>query len=171
MRGPCDPARQNRRFIALADSDVPPPVGSGDLPQLFRLPGLKFQALCRDLLDSEPGVQQCEEFGVNGQSQYGIDLISYLGPTAIHIAQCKAERDFPPKKIREASDEFLKYWDYWKTRGVKRFLVLVGSEVAERRRQEEILRQKARFGELGIDYELWPTSKIVNKLRPHRGVV
>jgi hypothetical protein len=126
---------------------VPPPVGSGDTPQLFRLGGLKFQALCRDLLDvSEPStIQQCVEFGINGEAQYGIDLLANLAPEGIDVAQCKAEQNFTRKKIRDASDEFIKNWGYWKEKGVRRFLVLVGSEVSQRERQEEVGRPKNSF--------------------------
>ena len=35
------------RPVAGNHTQMPPPVGSDDLPQLHRLPGLKFQALCR----------------------------------------------------------------------------------------------------------------------------
>lgn len=157
----------------MPTADVPPPVGSGDTPQLFRLGGLRFQALCRDLLDvSDPStIQQCVEFGINGEAQYGIDLLANLASEGIDVAQCKAEQNFTPKKIRNASDEFLKNWDYWKEKGVRRFLVLVGSEVSQRERQEEIAKQRTRFRHIGIDYQLWPAPTIVNKLRPHRGIV
>lgn len=38
--------------------------------------------------------------------------------------------------------------------------------------QKEILTQTQEFdGMHGISYELWPSTKIVNKLRPHRGIV
>ena len=150
---------------------VPPSVGSGDSPQLFLLPAFKFQALCRDLLYHEPEAQQCQEFGINGQAQYGIDLSVQLTCGGMDVAQCKAEKDFTPAKIREAADQFLKHWDYWKNQEVRRFLVLVGSEVSQTQRQEEIRKQTVRFRKLGIDFQLWPASKIVNKLRPHKGIV
>jgi len=152
----------------------PLPVGSGDTPQLYRLPGLKFQALCRDLLDSgaDPEVKACREYGINGQAQHGIDLIADRKDGGTDVAQCKCERDFTTAKIRAASLEFLKYLGLWKSRGVRRFIVLVGSEVNQRQRQEEILEQTKEFKEQhGISYELWPSTRIVNKLRPYRGIV
>jgi hypothetical protein len=33
------------------------------------------------------------------------------------------------------------------------------------------MRQKKRFAEFGIEYEVWDAVKIRNKLRPHRGIV
>ncbi len=151
---------------------VPPPVGSGDTPQLHRLPGLKFQALCRDVLENEPDITQCDVYGINGQAQRGIDLLAHRKDGAFDVAQCKCERDFPPYKIRAASDEFLKHWDHWRSLGVRRFIVLVASDVSRADRQDEIVSQKRRFlNEYGIVYELWPDTRIVNKLRPHPGIV
>lgn len=67
----------------------PLPVGSGDTPQLYRLPGLKFQALCRDLLDSgaDTEIKSCREYGVNGQAQHGIDLIADRKDGGVDVAQ------------------------------------------------------------------------------------
>jgi hypothetical protein len=107
-------------------SVVPQPLGSGDLPQLYKLPGLKFQALCRDLLDAEPGVQQCKEFGTNGEGQFGIDLVSFLDEPGVDVAQCKADEEFTPAKIREASKKFIDSLDYWNSRHVRKFLAGCG---------------------------------------------
>jgi tetratricopeptide (TPR) repeat protein len=127
--------------------------------------------MCRDLFDAEAGIRQCEEYGTNGQSQRGIDLIACRNDDGLELGQCKCEREFPPAKIRAASDEFLEYWDFWRERNVTRFIVFVASEVKQTQRQEEIQRQKTHFQSLGITYELWPATKIANKLRPYRGIV
>lgn len=155
-------------------SEVPPPVGSGDTPQLYRLPGLKFQALCRDLLDSgaDPQISACREYGTPGQRQHGVDLIADRKDGGTDVAQCKCERDFPPAKIREASIEFLRHVDFWRSRDVRRFILLVGSEVDQTQRHAEILKQTQAFRDhYGMSYELWPSTRIVNKLRNHRGIV
>src|SRR5450631_4109818 len=104
---------------------IPQPTGSGDTPELYKLPGLKFQALCRDLLDSgaDPEISSCREYGVNGQPQHGIDLIADRKTGGIDVGQCKGVRDLPPAKIREASAEFLEHVDLWKSRDVRRFIV------------------------------------------------
>ena len=155
-------------------SEVSPPVGSGDTPQLYRLPGLKFQALCRDLLDSggDPQISACREYGTPGQRQHGVDLIADRKDGGTDVVQCKCERDFPPAKIREASSEFLQHLDFWRSRDVRRFILLVGSEVDQTQRHAEILKQTLAFRDhYGISYELWPSISIVNKLRKHRGIV
>jgi tetratricopeptide (TPR) repeat protein len=148
---------------------ISPPVGTGDSPALYKLPGLKFQALCRDMLDIEVG--QCDEFGTNGQSQYGIDLIARQPPDRLDVAQCKGERDFPPAKIRAATQKFLEHWGYWRDKNVSRFILFVASELSQRQRQEEILKQRALLQRHGIAYEVWSTSTLVNRLRPHPGLV
>ncbi len=150
---------------------LPPPLASGDTPPLLRLPGLKFQEMCRDLFDREPEVRQCEEYGKNGQAQRGIDLLGHRNDGRLEVAQCKCERDFTPAKIRTASTEFLDHWEFWKQKNVTRFVVFVASEASQTQRQDEILRQKNRFQKFGIVYELWPANKIVNQLRPYPGIV
>lgn len=157
--------------MAIHSHQIPPPIARGDLPQLNRLPGLKFQALCRDIFDGEPGIQQCEEFGINGQSQKGIDLLAHNSNGTLEVGQCKGERDFPPAKIRKASKEFFDEWNYWRDRQVSRFVLFVACEMNQTQRREEIENQRSLFSQMGIQYELWPVSKIVNKLRPHRGIV
>jgi hypothetical protein len=86
-------------------SDVPPPVGSGETPPLYKLPGLKFQALCRDLLDSgaDAQISACREYGTPGQQQHGVDLIADRRDGGTDVAQCKCAYDFPPRAIRKAS--------------------------------------------------------------------
>lgn len=146
----------------------------GDTPQLYRLGGLKFQALCRDLLDSgaDPQISACRGYGTPGQRQHGVDLIADRKDGGTDVAQCKCERDFPAAEIREASVEFLEHVDLWRSRDVRRFILLVGCEVDQTQRQAEILKQTQAFRDQhGISYELWPSTKIVNRLRNHRGII
>lgn len=153
---------------------IPPPVGSGETPALFKLGGLKFQALCRDLLDNDgdPQIGSCSEYGKNGESQHGVDLIGDRHDGGIDAIQCKGQERFPPQDIRDASKEFLQHVTLWKERGVRRFLVLVGCEVKSVKQRKEIEAQRRTFQQqYGMAYELWESPKIVNKLRPHAGIV
>lgn len=153
---------------------IPPPIGSGHTPELHCLPGLKFQALCRDLLESggDSWVYSCREYGINGQRQHGADLLVDRKGGGIDVFQCKAQKTFPPAQIKLASNEFLKHIALWKSRDIRRFIVLVGTEVSTTQQLNEIARQRDDFRDQhGIEYELWPSTTIVNKLRMCPGVV
>ena len=153
---------------------IPPAVGSGQTPELYLLPEVKFQALCRDLLDSgaDPAVYSCHEYGINGQGQHGANLVANRNGGGVDVVQCKGVKHFPPAKIKAASDEFIQHLELWRSRDVRRFIVLVGSEVNNARQQAEILKQRSKFRQkYGVDYELWPSTTIINKLRAYRGIV
>jgi hypothetical protein len=155
-------------------SPIPPPVGSGDSPELYKLSGIPFQKFCRDILDrgADSEIQSCREYGIPGERQEGIDLIAERFDGAIDVFQCKCVRNFEPADIRSASAEFLKYLEFWQTRRIRRFVVLVGSDLNHRKRQEEILKQIKTFRDkYDLRYELWPQSRIINKLRAYPGIV
>ncbi len=131
-----------------------------------------FQELCRDLLEREEGVSTCEVFGINGQSQRGVDLIARReGDYACEVGQCKCYEKFQPHEIREASKELLKHLDYWRERNVKRFILFVACPMDTTQRQEEIDRQTKAFYDLGIKYEVWSARTLRTKLKDHPDIV
>ncbi len=143
---------------------------SGSAPRLCELEGLGFQALCRDLLANQR-TTYCYQFGKNGQSQQGIDLVANREDGLLDVAQCKAVEDLTVKKMQDASKEFFDHWEYWMDKKVKRFILLVGSEVIRLKVVEEIWNQQKEFDAKGLEYELWDAPTIVRKLSPFRGVV
>lgn len=149
-----------------------PSLAKGQLPPFFELAPLTFQSMCRDLFDTESDISTCEVYGENGQTQYGIDLLAYRkNNDGIEIGQCKCYKNFPPAKIKAASNDFFKYWDsYWKDKKVRRFILFVACDLSNRQRQEEIETQKQRFAQYNIEYEAWSAAKIQNKLRPNRPI-
>ncbi|MCB0252761.1 MAG: hypothetical protein KDI55_03460 [Anaerolineae bacterium] len=152
---------------------ITPPTKHGDPPEYHKLDEFIFQNLCRDLFDSEPGIAFCDVYGERGEAQDGIDLLAYRkGGDGVEVGQCKCYSDFPPYQIRNASDEFFRHWDeHWSHENVKRFILFVACTVSNRPRQNEIRKQKERFAEFGVEYEVWSSPKITNKLRGQRGIV
>ncbi len=151
---------------------MPPGIRPGQLPPFHLLGEYTFQDLCRDLLSMQPGIGTCEVYGVRGESQDGIDLLARREQgDAIEVAQCKCYEQFRPRDIRAASDEFFAHWGRWSQENVKRFILFVAGDVSHRQRQDEISRQRQRFAELGITYEVWSASALRNKLRPHQAIV
>jgi len=149
-------------------------TAAGELPRLFELDPLRFQGLCRDLYQTEPGVSNVEVFGLSGQVQRGVDIIAYPKEgDGIDVGQCKRVQpaSFTVSLIREASREFKKHLDYWRRRGVRRFILFVSADASNTQIQNEHLRQRTAFRKVGIHYELWSAAQLTNKLRSRSGIV
>lgn len=100
-------------------------------PAFYEMEPLAFQYMCCDLFAAEPGIANCEVYGTPGQLQQGIDLLAYCDD-GIHteVGQCKCYKDFQPREIRAASDEFFKYLDYWLAKKVRKFILFVAGSSA-----------------------------------------
>lgn len=147
------------------------PRATRDLtPFIYEIGWRKFQRLSNELFSYEPEISKSDEYGIPGQHQNGIDLLALVRPTGIEVAQCKCESSFSVRKIRKAADEFFKYWPHWKDQNIRRFILIVACEVDRTELQDELLRQRTRFGTFGISYEIWGATTIRNKLRPHRTI-
>jgi len=110
-----------------------PGIRPGALPLFHTLGEYVFQELCRDLLDTEPDIATCEIYGERGQRQDGIDLRAYRKESnGIVVGQCKCYQDFPPAEIRQASEDFLAYWDRWAHENVTRFVLCVACDMSNR---------------------------------------
>lgn len=150
-----------------------PGITKGDRPPFFRLGEYTFQDLCADLFAQEPSIQAARIFGVRGQRQYGIDIIAERhSNSGLEVGQCKRYQKFETADIVEASEEFLTHWEgYWQPRKVVRFILFIACDVITTQANEEIERQRERFRQLRIEYEVWDARKIEHKLQPHRTVV
>ena len=149
---------------------MPPGIRPGEIPQFHELGEYRFQELCREIFDTEPGISMCEVYGSRGQSQYGIDLLAHR-QNGIEVGQCKCYKSFPAASVKRASKEFFEYWDRWSKENVKRFILFVACDLSKTQQQDEIIVQRKRFKSYGIAYEAWSAAKIRNKLRPTPGIV
>lgn len=151
---------------------VSPRVNPNLPPKFYELGEYDFQDICRDLFSEQPGIAICDVYGTRGQHQHGIDLLAYCDD-GIHteVGQCKCYKDFPPRKIREASDDFFAHIDYWLGQKVRKFILFVGCDLTQTERQKEIATQRQRFACYGIQYEPWSASTLRQKLAPHPEIV
>jgi hypothetical protein len=160
--------------VADETPENPPlPTAQGELPRLYKLDPLRFQGMCRDLLQVEPGITTAEVYGVPGQTQRGIDVLAlHRGDDGTSVGQCKrvVPRSLTPSLIADASAEFLEHLNYWRERRVRKFILFVAPDASRTKIQEEVQRQRDHFRTLGIEYELWGEAIISNKLRPHPGI-
>ncbi len=163
-------------------SETPSRIGSrtelhlsmnpADPPPFYKLDGMAFQELCRDVLEIEPHIATCEIYGVPGQSQKGIDLKAVIrNGKDVVVAQCKCCEEFSARQIIAASEEFLKHLEFWRARSVNKFILMVGSPLDTTQQQEEITNQTERFRELGIEYETWSSRTLRTKLKDQRQIV
>jgi tetratricopeptide (TPR) repeat protein len=156
-----------------ANLNISPRTAAGELPRLFELDPLRFQEMCRDLLQVEAGFVTVEVYGTPGQLQRGIDTLADMaGAKGSSVGQCKCVEpaSFDAALIREAVSEFLKYKKYWKPRGVKKFILFVASDASSTKVLEMNRRQKKRLAKAGFSYELWSAAKITHKLRSQPGI-
>lgn len=152
--------------------EIPPNIKQSDPPQFWEMDEYVFQDMCCALLNEELPVSVCHVYGKRGQGQQGIDLLAYRsGSNETEVGQCKCYEDFPPRKILEASDEFFKHLAYWKSKNVRRFVLFVACDLSLTQRQKEILKQRERFSDEGIEYEAWGGRTLATKLGKHRHIV
>jgi len=141
-------------------------------PNFYELDEFTFQHLCCDLFSEEPRIATCNVYGTRGQQQDGIDLLAHCDDGIYtEVGQCKCYKDFPPQKIIDASDEFFQHINYWLNKKVRRFILFVGCDLTQTQRQKQIEIEKQRFAVYNIKYEVWSSSTIRQKLRPHTGIV
>lgn len=150
---------------------LPPGIRQGEQPPYHQLDEYLFQDMCCDLFQTEPEITSCSIYGTRGQSQYGIDLLAQRRDGGIEVGQCKKYQQFSAKEIVRTSDEFFNHWDHWKNKGVKRFILFVSCPLDRQEQQEEVLHQKERFKEFGIEYEVWHSRVLTMKLAPNPNIV
>lgn len=153
-----------------------PPLPSLDPsipPRFHEMDEYKFQRFVTDLYSYEPDIATSDEYGQRGQSDDGADVIARRnGDDGQEVASCKCYERTSATLIRQWSDEFLEHWnDHWRTEDIRRFVLATAAiNIASRTIQDQISRERARFADLGILYEVWGPATLVTKVRPHRAV-
>jgi hypothetical protein len=157
----------------VSSNTLAPSPNRGDPPEFWKLESKKFEELTCSLLDKEPGIRTADLYHLDGQPQFGIDVIGWSTETGrIVVASCKCYQVVTAGQIADWSDDFLKHWSsHWETRGVQRFILAVSAPVHARKLVDEVSAQHTRFQTFGIEYEVWSPRQYQEKLRPHPGIV
>ena len=156
----------------MSNPSLDPPIWEVRLPDLGRLYWQQLESLTEALLSKEPGVATASQYGVPRQAQKGIDTKAELTAGGCEVASCKKVAKIGKTDLETWSDDFLNHWDtFWKDEGVKRFILVTTASVAPTQVQDGASRERKRFEALGLRYELWGQPQIIEKLRPHRGIV
>ncbi|WP_267433577.1 hypothetical protein [Sphingomonas sp. GM_Shp_1] len=156
--------------------DQPPDI---DLPQQEtrppRLEGWDWQQLERlteALLNHEPNVVTATQYGTPGQTQFGIDTKADLRGGGCDVASCKAYIEIKKGDLAKWSTAFLDHWTgKWQAKGVKRFILTTTAPIAPTHVSDEADTERERFSAIGVDYELWGQTQLIERMRPHRGIV
>lgn len=140
---------------------------------LLEIGEYKFQDLCRELLEQEKNIVDCNDYEERGVAQYGADLIAGCDEgTSYVIGQCKCYKEFQPANFKTASIDFLKHLDsHWESYNIKRFILLLACDVVKTNQHTAINEERKRFTEKGILYEVWDKKRILSKLRSHPQIV
>lgn len=141
----------------------------------YELGPRRFEQFARSLHEAQPNIAGSKLYGPDGQEQFGIDHVAFRRPEdggGIEVGQAKAERRFGPVDIRRAAEKFLAHWDEeWRKRQVRRFILIVGCAIKSRKAADEIIAQHARFAALGIEFLVWDSTDIFDRLHGANVVV
>ncbi len=134
----------------------------------WELGSRRFEQFARALHAAQPDILSTNLYGPDGQEQFGVDHIAFHrhDPAPyLEVGQSKAERRFGQSDIRAAADKFLKHWDsHWHEKDVRRFILFVGCSIKSRQASDEIIAQTQKFAALGIQFSVWDSSQIYDRL-------
>lgn len=100
-----------------------PPAATTPTAQYLPLAALtfgRFQSFCRDLVQELPNVASCEQYGVPGDPQGGIDLVATVRSGETECYQCRRVKTFKPGDLRELVETV--------TYPAERYFVLIACE-------------------------------------------
>lgn len=147
-----------------------PPLGRNQVPPFHEMEWQEFQRFSRELLSRDGGNGLCNEYGVSGQGQEGIDLKKEYDGQPMEVAQCKCWKEVTPKGISDAVSEFLKHATHWRAEGAGKFILIIACDVADTKVQKEISQQKRLLAQQKIKLQVWGARQLEDKLRPHRDI-
>ncbi|WMS41831.1 hypothetical protein RDV64_17420 [Acuticoccus sp. MNP-M23] len=139
-----------------------------DEHSFWELGSRRFEQFARALHEAQPEILSTNLYGPDGQEQFGADHIAFHrhDPAPyLEVGQAKAERRFGPIGIRAAAGRFLKHWDsHWREKDVRHFILFVGCSIKSRQASDEIIAQTQNFAALGIQFSVWDSSQIYDRL-------
>lgn len=134
----------------------------------YEIGSRRFEHLARALHEAQPGIFGANLYAPDGQEQFGIDHVAFhRSESGVHleVGQAKAERRFGADAIRKAADKFLDNWDtQWRDKNVRRFILFVGCAIKSGKASDEIIAQTSRFAALGIEFAVWDSPAIYERL-------
>ena len=161
--------------MAMKKSSVTPQPSYPRLSQnpqdehaFWELGSRRFEQFARALHAAQPDILSTNLYGPDGQEQFGADHIAFHrhDPAPyLEVGQSKAERRFGQSDIRAAADKFIEHWEgHWREKDVRHFILFVGCAIKSRQANDEIIAQTQKFAALGIQFSVWDSSEIYDRL-------
>jgi hypothetical protein len=153
------------------DLNNPPSVSDVWLPVESRVQDLpfdqitweNFEKLCLRLARVQGDVDGCRPYGVQGDTQEGIDFYARrIGSDRYTVYQCKNEKNFTPQKIRDAVSRFLVGEWAGKT---ERFVLCTRESLKNRQRSDALEEQRSVLKQRGIDLDAWDSHELSIQLK------
>jgi hypothetical protein len=145
-------------------SGVNPPVSSNlqELP-FNELTWENFEKLCLRLVRLEADVEHCQRYGVQGDEQEGIDLYARQKTVSTYrVYQCKNEKNFGPKKIKDAVTKFLE--GDWLTK-TDTLVLCTRESLGPTARANEFEKQAQMLKSHGVTLIPWDREQLSFKLK------
>ena len=128
-----------------------------------------FQRLCARLAQRCGSVERCQEYGLPGQDQEGIDIyVRRLESSRYSVWQCKRYQTFPPSLIENAVSDFLN--GSWAAKADE-FVLPISVNTEEVKLAEAIEAQGVRLGKRNIRFLPLGITQISEHLKEHPDLV
>lgn len=142
-----------------------PSFGVGDGLPFYTMGETPFEKLSRALIREEPDVKGGGKYGTRGQKQYGIDVYGELtNGQGIIVGQSKAYEEFDEDDLDKVAEDFFEEIDFWKDEEVKKFILLVGSEIERTQVADKQREVRKLFEDEGIEFEIWDAIEIEKRI-------
>jgi tetratricopeptide (TPR) repeat protein len=152
--------------------EIPPPSTDRSQPDFYEFGERNFELFCCDLLNREPSIEGAKIYGVNGQAQFGLDILANNKDGSRTGAQCKCYREFKLDALHKAVKEFHEHWDSkWKGRRVSRFIICIACLSEKTEFIDAVLDYEDSFRALGVLFEVWTRRELTDKLSQSRDII
>lgn len=150
-------------------------TSASDEHRFYELGSKAFEHFARALHETQEKILGTHLYGPDGQAQFGIDHIAFYkdqNGSAVEVGQSKAERRFTAGDLEAVAKAFLDHWDdHWKDKNVRKFVLFVGCAIKSREATDKIIELTNRFAQHGIDFAVWDSNGIYDRLRGAPAVV
>ncbi|NQU86508.1 MAG: hypothetical protein HQ541_12175 [Mariniphaga sp.] len=128
-----------------------------------------FEKLCLRLVLQECEIEDCRQYGVQGDAQEGIDIYAKKESAEKYtVYQCRRVQNFGPQKIINAISTFLMGdWVY----NTEKFVLCTQERLNFKKREDEIIAQRKILNEKSISLKIWDKHGLDSELKKYPQLV
>ena len=128
-----------------------------------------FEKLCHRLVRTGSTVEDCQQYGVPGEAQSGIDIFARIkGAARYAVYQCKNECNFGPPKIKRAVTDFIE--GEWRDKSSV-FVLCTQESMRSTTRAQEIETQAEILATYDVSFQQWGREELSLQLKAHPDIV